>query len=141
MNQMALAIAGALHLAAPACHAPCQAALIANAEFEAGPALNPCATSRSGVGLWQLAGEHRRRFLARHGAHWCSIPAQVEYVVQALTEMGIAPRLFAERDPGRAASIVMIEFERPRNRDPSRRMRRAAELYRELLGSTALATP
>ena len=133
LNQMIIAIAGALHLAAPACHTACQAGLIANAEFEAGPALNPCTTSGSGIGLFQLAGTHRRRFLARYGSRWCSVPAQVSYVVQALTEMGIAPGLFGETDPHRAARTVMFEFERPRSRDAGPRMRRSAELYQELM--------
>lgn len=134
---MILTIAGALHLAAPACHAPCQAALIANAEFEAGPALNPCSTSGSGIGLWQLAGTHRHRFLSRYGQRWCSVSAQVEYVVEALGEMGLRERLFAATDPGWAAAYFAGQFERPRRHSYGARAARARQIFM-LLNSTAL---
>ena len=99
------------------------------ANFVAEANLNPAAVG-SGVGLPQYAGSRRRLFLAALGPRWRDGYAQLEYVRR---EAGAAwTAACAMADPGMAAAVWMRMFERPRSRDPRRRVMLARSIYAEM---------
>lgn len=127
-----LILASMLHLSG--CSTACTAGIIANFEKEVGPTLDPCIASKSGLGLPQLAGALRRRYLAESGRAWCSAQGQVRFVVKVLGEMGIRDRLFVETSPERAAVLFARRFERPRSYRYGPRAARARQIYKNLTG-------
>ncbi len=130
MQMLTLAAMLAVH----GCIGPCSAGILANFEAEVGPALDPCTSSSSGMALPQWAGARKRRMLATLGAGWCNAERQIELVFTELREMRLLDLMLRQTDPGQAARMFMLEFERPRMRDPRHRMERARTIYRELGG-------
>ena len=120
------------YLAAHGCGLPCSAGLLANFVTEAGPSLDPCIINQVQAGLAQWQGARRRRLFATLGNRWCQIDAQLGFVFTELREMGVLDRLLRATDPGEAARMFMLDFERPRNRNPGGRMAKARDIYREL---------
>lgn len=114
------------------CSPACAAGITANLEAES--ALDPCIVSTSGIGLAQWAGERRRRLQRLLGRGWCGAEAQLGHILTELDEFGIRERLFRSTDPSAAARLFMLEFEKPRNRDPRNRAARARALYGVLRG-------
>ena len=107
------------------------AGIVANLEFESG--LNPAKVSISGAGLPQWAGVRRIRMIAALGPSWWSNGyRQVDYLLAELRAFGLWDAVCGEVDPSRAASVFMLKDERPRNRNPAARERRAREMYEEL---------
>ncbi len=119
------------YLASQGCALPCSAGIIANLERES--RLNPAALSVTGAGLPQWSGKRRARLFATLGARWRDAHLQLHHMVIELGEFGIKDRLFAERDPARAARIFFSGFEMPGRRPPALCERRAREIYREAL--------
>ena len=110
------------------CGVPGAAGIAANLVVESG--LDPGAIG-SGVGLAQWAGHRRRQFLAYVGVRWRDGHAQLAYLKQEAIDLGVWGPVCAARDPGAAAGSWMLRFERPRNRDPSRRAALARQIYAE----------
>lgn len=135
MPAMVAYLALALRLAG--CSTSCQAGVLANFHHEAGPEMNPCVVSRSGIGLPQWAGPRRARVMRELGAAWCRPSAQIAYIIRELTEMRLKDRLFAMTDPAEAARFVMLAYERPRSKSSRRREITAVAIYRDLLLSGA----
>ncbi len=129
---LAVAAALALHHCPPAC----QAGIIANMVREAGPGLDPTASSRLGEGLGGWAGPRRRNARAALGRRWGDGYAQIDRIFEELRELGVLPRLLAERDPARAAAVYFHGFlwPDPRKPVPAGCERRAREIYREIGG-------
>lgn len=115
-------------LATHGCGAPCAAGVIANLTKES--RLDPCASGPSGIGLSQWAGTRRHRLIATLGKHWCDDGIrQMEFMWTELREMRLLDRLLRATDPALAAKLFMLDYERPRNRNPRARMALARELF------------
>jgi hypothetical protein len=119
------------------CTLACASGIAANLEAESG--LDPKVVGPSGIGLAQWSGNRRRRLVCLFSDQWREPELQVAFMVTELEEMGLRDRLFGMTDPGEAAKVFMLRFERPKQRNPARRVARARALYSELLmSSTAM---
>lgn len=65
--------------------------------------------------------------MATLGARWRDGYAQLGFLRMEALELGIWQRACAASDPG-VAAMIWMQYERPRNRDPSRRVRLAREI-------------
>ncbi len=119
------------------CGLPCASGILANFVTEVGPALDPCTSSHAYVGLAQWSGPRRRRMLATLGTRWCTVDGQMGFMFTELREMHLLDRMLRATDPGEAAKDFMLGFERPKNRDPRRRMMKARVIFRELQAGVA----
>jgi hypothetical protein len=107
------------------------AGVVANLQAESG--LNPEAVRGGQLGLPQWQGARRRRLLATFGRRWRDPVAQVSLIVAELRELRLwAPVCGAGADAEAAARIFMLEFERPRARNPSYRMGLARAVYGQM---------
>lgn len=102
------------------------AGIVANLDMESGGFTT---ASGSGLGLFQWVGPRRSRMLSTLGQHWREPSQQLGFMLLELRELGLYDTTCRARDPGVAAQVFMLEFERPASRNPWPRMNRARHIY------------
>lgn len=106
-----IVLALSAYLLAHGCSLACSAGIIGNLEIESG--LDPASSSYGQVGLarWQGQRNVRLRWFCRP---WQNAECQIRFIVQEAREIGLWDRLRGAADPGYAARLFAVEFERPR---------------------------
>lgn len=108
------------------CTLPGASGIAANIEVESGG--DPTANGY-GLGIYQAVGERRRRMIATLGRNWADARYQLGYMLTEIREYGLYESTCLGREAGQVAEIVMLDFERPRARDPRYRMYLARQIH------------